>query len=579
RAQQGEEKRVSFLAGWKLRTKLLALIGFMILTMVGLGFYSVQNMDKIAHGAGEIFDKHLLGIEYSLMAKTAFLNISTAIYQHITASTSQEFDEYENFITIQRQELEKAIKDFEAHIDTPRELELLNGIRINLAGYQARIQKLLGLSRAGRDKEAREFAIQEVRPFREKAMAQIDELVKFKISRAEERDKKNDALAYSSRINVLVITAIIALISVLVGVWVSRIIVNPVRQVQKVAEALADGDLSKTVDFRGKDEIGVMAVAVNRAVENLRGLVKKVASASEQVASSSQELASTAQAAGQVTQQVAETINQLAKGSSEQARAAQEAGKIVENMSASIEQVAASSQKMAKNATGVATTGEEGRKAVNQAINQMNAVKGTVDHSAVVIKNLGERSREIGRIVEVITNIADQTNLLALNAAIEAARAGEQGRGFAVVADEVRKLAEQSRQAAEQISSLIREIQGETARAVEAMESGTREAAAGADVVAGTGEAFETIIQAVRSVVVQIQEVSAATSQLAAGSRQVVRSVESIAAITEEAAAGAEEVSANAEEQSAAIEEIGSSAESLAEMAQELQKAVGVFRL
>jgi methyl-accepting chemotaxis protein len=195
------------------------------------------------------------------------------------------------------------------------------------------------------------------------------------------------------------------------------------------------------------------------------------------------------------------------------------------------------------------------------------------------VRNLGNRSNEIGRIVEVITGIADQTNLLALNAAIEAARAGEQGRGFAVVAEEVRKLAEQSRTAAEQISGLIGEIQNDTNNAVTTMDAGGREVAAGTEAVEKAGAAFAAIANAVQGMVARIQEVSAATQSLAAGSQQAVKAVESIAAITEEAAAGSQEVGASAQEQSASVQEIASSSESLAQMAQELQRAVAEFSI
>ncbi len=568
---------MSFFLNLKLRVKLVALVGLMVLALVGLGLYNLQVTSKVAQGGTKVFE-HDRNVEDALDAKVLFLSMSTAVYQHLVASTPEEWAEHEKTLDLNRKEFDRIVKKFESDDLDQKETALVKSVSRYMADYEAGLPKLLELSRAGKVQEAKGYAMK-LREVSQGALANLDELIKVTTDQAAAFDQQNQADAQAARNTSLAAIVIVALFSILVGLWVAGLIVNPVRKVQEVAEALAEGDLSRTAPVKSKDEVGLMAAAVNQAVENLRHLVRQVANTSEQVAASSEELATSAQAVGQVTQQVASTIGQLAQGADQQAKSAQDAGRVVENMSASIQQVAASSQRMSTDATGAVATAEDGRKAVDQAISQMATIKSTVDASAVAVKGLGERSQEIGRIVEVITGIADQTNLLALNAAIEAARAGEQGRGFAVVAEEVRKLAEQSREAAEQISSLIREIQGETAKAVETMESGTREVAAGAEVVGKSGRAFEAIVEAVQTVVAQIHEVGAATQQLATGSQQVVKSVESIAAITEQSAAGAEEVSASSEEQSASVEEIAASAESLAEMAQDLQKAVASFKL
>ncbi|MDO8915209.1 MAG: methyl-accepting chemotaxis protein, partial [Coriobacteriia bacterium] len=188
-------------------------------------------------------------------------------------------------------------------------------------------------------------------------------------------------------------------------------------------------------------------------------------------------------------------------------------------------------------------------------------------------------SEEIGKIVDVITSIADQTNLLSLNAAIEAARAGESGRGFSVVAEEVRKLAEGSGKAAEQIGELIKEVQSETAKAVKYMEIGTSEVAIGTEVVGRTGEVLREINDAVSRTAVLADEIAKAMTTQRDRTSSVDRAMHDIAAVVEQNAASAEETAAAAQEQTACMEEVSSSAQDLADMAHRLEESVRIFRL
>jgi methyl-accepting chemotaxis protein len=380
---------------------------------------------------------------------------------------------------------------------------------------------------------------------------------------------------------ITLVTILVVLILAVVAISIfARRIANPIRQLETAANRIAGGDITETrLGITTNDEIGRLGQAFETMAGNLRSLIKQVAQASDQVAASSEELTASAEQSSQASSQIAASITDVAAVADEQLEAASEASAVVEQMSAGIQQVAAGANQVAAQSARAADKAADGGQAVDKAVSQMSRVEDTVTRSAAVVAKLGDRSKEIGQIVDTIAGIAGQTNLLALNAAIEAARAGEQGRGFAVVAEEVRRLAEQSQEAAGKIAQLIGEIQGDTDKAVIAMNDGTREVKTGAEVVNAAGAAFREIADLVTLVSKQMKESSAAIQQIAGGSQQIVGAVKKIDDLGKKAAAESQTVSAAAEEQLASMEEIASSSRALAKMAEELTQAVSRFRV
>lgn len=391
-----------------------------------------------------------------------------------------------------------------------------------------------------------------------------------------EATKATDALA---RI-MLIISLVSLFIAAAAIVFIARQFTKPIALIRDQCMLLAGGDLrEREATVISEDEIGQLAQGFRQMRTNLRELVAKVHSQSEQLAASSEQLTASADQSAEAANQVAASITEVAAGTAEQLSAANESAAVAEQISASIQHAASTTQEVALQSAQAAVKATDGSQSVNKAISQMAQIEQTVNSSAEVVAELGERSKEIGQIVDTIAGIAGQTNLLALNAAIEAARAGEQGRGFAVVADEVRKLAEQSQEAAKQIADLIGSIQGDTDKAVTAMNDGTREVKVGAEVVNAAGQAFTEIVTLVTQVSDQIKETSAAMEQIASGSRHIVTSVNRIETLGKTAAGEAQLVSAATEEQSASMEEIASSSQSLAHLAMELREAVGKFQV
>jgi len=378
----------------------------------------------------------------------------------------------------------------------------------------------------------------------------------------------------------MVTIAVVLLIAIVAITLMTRKIVGPLKQMVAYVSEIAAGNLSGSDQaITSRDEIGQLAEAINTMRGNLRNLIRQINTNADQVAASSEELTASVEQSSQAANQIAASIANVATAATDQVAAANETSAVVQQTSAGLQQVAASANQMAAQSAQAAEKAKDGGRAIDRAVGQMSQIETTVNTSAEVVAKLGERSKEIGQIVDTIAGIAGQTNLLALNAAIEAARAGEQGRGFAVVAEEVRKLAEQSQEAAGKIAELIGEIQGDTDKAVVAMNDGTREVKTGAEVVNAAGAAFREIVTLVSQVSVSVKEISAAVQEMAGGSQQIVGAVKKIDTLSKSSAAEAQSVSAAAEEQLASMEEIASSSQALAQLAQDLQAAVAKFRI
>lgn len=393
------------------------------------------------------------------------------------------------------------------------------------------------------------------------------------------RDANAEAVQAMER-NMLVCNVAGFVLAMLGAVWFSRRISRPLSDIVAAADAIAAGDLSqKELSYRGQDEVAELVCSFARMTDNLRDLVLQVAKASEQLASSSQQLTASAEQSSLASGQVADTVSEVAAGAASQVTATNQSVAAVEGMTAAIGHITQTVSAVSAQSDATAGAAQAGDEAVGRATEQMDVINQSVSRTTGVVRSLGDSSQQIGEIVSVITGIAAQTNLLALNAAIEAARAGEAGRGFAVVADEVRKLAEQSQEAAQKIGAIIRDIQSETVAAVGAMEKGMEEVAVGTQVISATGDRFREIVGKVRGLDTNIREISQAAGQLSKASTEVAQAVGSVKSVAADTAASTQTISAAVEEQSATMEQIAASSQALSDMATDLQKVVAKFRL
>lgn len=358
-----------------------------------------------------------------------------------------------------------------------------------------------------------------------------------------------------------------------------RSILQPIRKLIRTSEQISNGDLGVEIDTKSNDEIGKLSKSFHKMVENLRTVIVNLQTASERVSSSSEELIASADQTTAGTKQVTEAIQQVASGAENQTVKIQANNTALEEVLQGVLRISSSSQNVLDLAQETVNEAEIGGQFVKNNLDQMRFIHASVSESNRVIQSLSNRSQEIGKILDAISDIANQTNLLALNAAIEAARAGEHGKGFAVVADEVRKLAEQSQASAGQISSLISSIQQDTSKSVDVMNEVSKNAEEGLAISTETSEKFDLILNQMNMMTPQIEEVSATVQQITAAVQEVSASANELAIIAKESSATSEEVAATTEQQLASMEEITMASKALTDMAEELQSIIDRFNV
>lgn len=443
---------------------------------------------------------------------------------------------------------EHELRQLSEEVQNPTRLKWLSEADEGYLFYAKRVKHLIEL--VDQRHEIVEGELDRIGP---QIASTANELIETIHEREKELQAEIDTNANTARIEAIVIslvaTALAFCVTVLLVRTITRGIGNVISRLKDIAQG--EGDLTQRVDQDRKDELGELGKWFNVFVEKMHDIISEVVSGVREVAGAST--------------QIAAASEEMATGMTEQSSQVTQISSAVEQMSASVIEVARKSSEAANNAQESGKVALEGGQVVNDTIQGMNQISEAVNSSAASVSELGKRGEQIGQIIEVINDIADQTNLLALNAAIEAARAGEHGRGFAVVADEVRKLADRTTKATEEIGDSINAIQTETDQAVQRMNAGTDQVQTGVEKATEAGRSLEKIVSGAREVATMIESIAASAEEQSSASNMISSNLESISAVTNEASEGAR--------QSA------SAAAQLSSKAEQLQQMVGQFKI
>lgn len=471
-------------------------------------------------------------------------NIVLLADDNAKASNKENYDKNTVKITELFDQLDKMIKSDEGK-------ELLKVMHETRTAFRSYTNEVVQLGLAHKQDEAVKVLFGENYKTQAAYFAAIKKMVEYQEKQVS-NSTRSAAENYLSGRTLMVILSIAAiLLGAALSYWVTHSITKPIGEAVGLVNQLANGDLTARIEVSSKDEIGMLLLAMQNMVGKLKAMISEVSSSANQVSSTASQLSASSV--------------QVANGSQQQSESASSMASAVEEMTVSIEQVSENAQKARDASKHSGEMSAQGAEVIQNAAAEMMKIEDSVKQFSQIIESLEQQSGEISAIVNVIKEIADQTNLLALNAAIEAARAGEQGRGFAVVADEVRKLAERTGTSTQEIATMIEKIQSGTRSAVASIESGVAQVGSGVALANQAGQSI-TEINAEAALVAQVvEDISDSLREQSIASNDIAKSVEKIAQMTEE--------------NSAAVQQSASAARHLEQLASSLQNTIGRFKV
>ena len=535
-----------------IKTRLIFLITFFSLLLAGIGALGLNGMSNSNKGLQTVYEDRTV----PLMDLGKIIDMINLVrLSAVTASNASNQEVVKDAIS-QTQQRDKEIGElwtkYMATTLTPEEKKLADAFGQQWKTYQESRNVTLNAAAAGDFEAARENAKKDAGPKYSTARETMFQLIELQGAVAKEEFEKAESNFNSVR-NMAIVSIVGGLMLGLgLAFWIIRSITTSLNQVRTtIADVERDSDFTRRVDVSSEDEVGQTAKSFNQLIatmqETARSVLHNVGKVSDGVAS------------------LASSSDQVATSSLQQSEAASAMAASVEQMTVSISHVSDSAREALTISRKSGELSAQGGQVIHRAVDEMNQIAGTVREASGAIDNLGQQSDQITSVVQVIKEVADQTNLLALNAAIEAARAGEQGRGFAVVADEVRKLAERTTKATEEIAAMVNAIQDSARSAVTTMETAVERVGSGASLAQQAGDAINQIKSGADQVIQVVNDITSALAEQTVASNDIAAHVEQVAQMTEE--------------NSAAASSAASAAANVEQLAGEMRRVVSRFKI
>lgn len=578
------------MAGMSIKKKLFLAFGLIFLMFAGFGTFvliAFGNVGSENDNVGDWIASHMIVSEVSDKVD----NLQRALLMRIITNGTAEESRWRETIEGRDAEVDAAFKRYENllekihYTDETEKQNDLNTLNAEVAlweDYRAKVRQLESLLQASQIAEANALlygdlstAFQAINT----AMAEDRESCTQGLYDATHAaDKVFSQLVSRVRTSGIILAGIL-IFGIAVIIFLAKNIDESVNQIRSITESAAKGDLSRVIDNVSNDEFGVIAQQFNSVIKHVRDIIRNVQETAKTVSDDAGSLNENFSKSAQILENVAMSVATVTDNALQQQENLVETRKQVHAMEGDVEKAVSAMKSGLESVQSTARQAVQGSELATETVNQMNEIAKAVQDSAEIVRELGENSKEIGSIVEAISNIAGQTNLLALNAAIEAARAGEQGRGFAVVADEVRKLAEESQNAVEKIGAIIQTIQVTTENAVEAMEFGRSRVEQGRGNVETTGVSFQEIVSMIRTAEENSLTVMKVISNLTEPMKNIVERTEKAADMSDEIVKEVETISLATAEQAGSVVTISENSQALTELSNDLKKAAHEFKL